>query len=118
MAIFYIALLVHFLLLTLTLWSIFFPEKRIWPPPHKNSWQYYIYWGLFYIGIILTTILVILNYNSWFITNGVRYFLGVPLVLIGLTILCLGIYILGIKNTYGLKDGFKIKAIYKYTRNP
>jgi len=118
MIIFYTTLLVNFLLFSLTAWSIFFPKKRVWPPPYKSSWQYYIYWGLFYFGIALTTILVILNYNSWVILNEIRYFLGIPLISTGLILLCFGIYTLGIKNTYGLKDGFKIKSIYKYTRNP
>jgi protein-S-isoprenylcysteine O-methyltransferase Ste14 len=118
MTIFYITLLIHILLFILTALSIFYPKKRIWPPPSKNSWQYSVYWGLFYLGIVFTAILVIFNYNSWIVSNEIRYFVGLPFIVIGLTILCFAIYILGMKNTYGLEDGFKIKSIYKYTRNP
>ena len=117
-AIFYLNLSVHYIIFGLVLWSIFFSSKRIWPPPSKQSWQYKIYWYLFYIGILLDVILTFQEFNIWIIPNEIRYFIGIPLVLIGTSILGFGIYILGIKNTYGLKNGFIDKTPYKFTRNP
>jgi protein-S-isoprenylcysteine O-methyltransferase Ste14 len=116
--IFYINLSVHYIILGLVLWSIFFPSKRIWPPPSKQSWQYKIYWYLFYIGVFLDIVLIIQEFNIWIIPNKLRYFVGIPLILIGTFIVSYGICTLGIKNTYGLEDGFIDKTIYKYTRNP
>jgi protein-S-isoprenylcysteine O-methyltransferase Ste14 len=116
--IFYINLSIHYIVLGLVLWSIFFPSKRIWPPPSKQSWQYKVYWYLFYIGVILDVILIILEFNSWIIPDKIRYFIAIPLILIGTSIVSFGIYTLGIKNTYGLENGFIDKALYKYTRNP
>ena len=116
--IFYINLSIHYIIFGFILWSIFFSSKRIWPPPSKQSWQYKIYWNLFYIGIILDIILIIQEFNIWVIHNEIRYFIGIPLILIGTFIVSFGVYILGIKNTYGLENGFTDKTPYKYTRNP
>ena len=116
--IFYINLSVHYIIFGLVLWSIFFSSKRIWPPPSKQSWQYKIYWNLFYIGAMLDIILIIQEFNIWIIPNEIRYFIGIPLILIGTFIVSFGVYTLGIKNTYGLKNGFTDKSPYKYTRNP
>ncbi len=116
--IFYINLSVHYIIFGLILWSIFFSLKRIWPPPSKQSWQYKIYWYLFYIGVLLDIVLIIQEFNIWIIPDELRYFIGIPLILIGTFIVSYGIYTLGIKNTYGLKDGFTDKTPYKYTRNP
>ena len=116
--IFYLNLLIHYIILGLTIWSIFFPTKRIWPPPSKKSWQYHLYWNLFYAGILLDIVLIIKDFNIWIIPNQIRFFIGIPLILIGGFIVCFGIYSLGLKNTYGLQDGFTDKSPYKYTRNP
>ena len=116
--IFYINLMIHYIIFGLVVWSVFFSSKRIWPPPSKQSWQYKAYWSLFYVAVILDIFLVIQEFNIWIIPNEIRYFIAIPLILIGTFIVSYGIYILGIKNTYGLKNGFITKSPYKYTRNP
>ena len=116
--IFYLNLLVHYIIFGLVLWSIFFSSKRIWPPPSKQSWQYKIYWYLFYIGVVLDIVLVVQEFNIWIVPNEIRYFIGIPLIAIGTFVVSYGIYTLGIKNTYGLENGFTTQTPYKYTRNP
>ncbi len=116
--IFYINLSLHYIIFGIIIWSIIFPLKRVWPPPLKNSWQYKIYWGIFYIMMILDFILTIQEFNSWIVPYKIRYFIGLPLILIGFSIMIFAVYTLGIKNTYGLENGFIEKGVYKYTRNP
>jgi protein-S-isoprenylcysteine O-methyltransferase Ste14 len=116
--IFYINLFLHYIVGGFVVYSILFPQKRIWPPPSKNSWQYRWYWNLFYIGVLLDVVLVFLEYDSWIISQKVRYFIGVPLILLGGYIVTKAIFTLGLKNTYGLKDGFVEEGLYKFTRNP
>jgi protein-S-isoprenylcysteine O-methyltransferase Ste14 len=115
---FYLNLIIHYSIFGLTLWSIYLPSKRVWPPPSKQSWQYKIYWYLFYIGILLDIALIFQEFNSWIVPDKIRYFIAVPLVLIGSFVVSFGIYTLGLKNTYGLQDGFIEQSPYKYTRNP
>ena len=100
------------------IWSIVKPEQRIWPPPKKWSWQYTTTWVIFYIAIILNVLLLFLDWNTWIIPNEIRFFIGIPIILIGTLFVSWGILTLGIKNTYGLKDGFILSGPYRYTRNP
>jgi protein-S-isoprenylcysteine O-methyltransferase Ste14 len=115
---FYINLIIHYTIFGLVVWSILFSSKRVWPPPSQKSWQYKIYWYLFYLAIIFDTILTMYEFNNWLIPTEIRYFIAIPLILIGTFIVSYGIYTLGIKNTYGLENGFTTKSPYKYTRNP
>jgi protein-S-isoprenylcysteine O-methyltransferase Ste14 len=99
-------------------WSIVLPEKRIWPPPKKWSWQYSTTWGLFYVAFISNALLVVLDWNTWVIPYEIRFLIGIPITVIGALLVTWGIVTLGIKNTYGLRNGFILSGPYCYTRNP
>ncbi len=99
-------------------WSVAFPNRRVWPPPKKWSWQYTLTWVLFYIAFILNGFLVLIDWNSWLFTYNSRFFLGIPIVVIGSLLFSWGLASLGTKNTSGLKERFIIKGPYKFTRNP
>ena len=109
---------INYILLLGVVWSIVFPEKRIWPPPKKWSWQYSITWTLFYVAFISNALLVVLDWNTWVIPYEIRYFIGVPVTIVGALLVTWGMTTLGIKNTYGLKNGFVLNGPYRYTRNP
>ncbi len=108
----------NYILLFGLVWSIIFPEKRIWPPPKKWSWQYSTTWGLFYVAFISNILLLVLDWNTWLIPEEIRFLIGVPVAVIGALLVTWGIATLGIKNTYGLKNGFILNGPYRYTRNP
>jgi protein-S-isoprenylcysteine O-methyltransferase Ste14 len=115
---FFIDLIIHYVLLIGIVWSIAFPTRRIWPPPKKNSWQYYFTWILFYLIFILSGVLILLDWNSGALTASVRFLLGVPIILLGTSLVSWGIITLGVKNTSGLQDGFRTSGPYEFTRNP
>jgi protein-S-isoprenylcysteine O-methyltransferase Ste14 len=115
---FAIDLVVLYLLLTGIVWSIAVPNKRIWPPPNKNSWQYRVTWILFSLTFILNAAFIFLDWNSWIFTQSSRFLLGIPVAIIGGLLVSWGIYTLGTKNTSGLKAGFITAGPYRYTRNP
>ena len=58
-----------------------------------------------------------LDWNTWVIPYEIRVFIGVPITIIGALLLTWGIVTLGIKNTYGLREGFILSGPYRYTRN-
>lgn len=62
--------------------------------------------------------MIFYEFDTWIIPDAVRYIVGLPSVVIGLSVVCYSVSVLGLKNTYGLKDGFIDKPPYSYTRNP
>ena len=109
---------VHYLLLSAMVWSVAFPKRRIWPPPNKQSWQYIIIWALFYIVLALNVSLLVLDWNSWTISKPVRFFVGIPIIVIGSLLVSWGFATLGSKNTSGIKGNFVNTGPYRFTRNP
>lgn len=111
-------LIAHYLLLIGIVWSIAYPNKRIWPPPKKGTWQHTITWILFYLAFALNGVLIFMDWNSWLFTSNARLFLGIPIAIVGSLLVSWGIFTLGSKNTSGIKAGFKTGGPYRFTRNP
>ncbi len=111
-------ILALFVLLLGATWSVAFPEKRIWPPPSKRSWQHAITWILFYLVFGLNLVLVFIDWNNWVFDNILRLIVGIPLMTLGSMLLAWGIRTLGVRNTSGLPDGFIQEGPYRFTRNP
>ena len=105
-------------LLTGAAWSVALPQKRIWPPPGRRSWQYRLTWGCFYLVFMINAALFVLDWNSWIFESDTRLILGVPLVMLGALLVSWGVAKLGGANTSGLKRSFVTAGPYRFTRNP
>ena len=100
------------------IWSAVLPTKRIWPPPRRRSWHYYLTWICFYIMFALNTAIIVLDWNSWIFKGEIRLVLGIPLALVGALLISWGISTLGTANTSGLQGGFISTGPYRFTGNP
>ena len=105
-------------LLAGVLWSIAVPDKRIWPPPRRRSWQWVLTWTCYLAVCGLNVALLFLDWNAWRFPSYLRFVAGVPPVLLGGLIAGWGVITLGGKNSAGLKDGFVLAGPYRFTRNP
>jgi len=115
---FLVALVFLYILLIGVTWSVIFPKKRIWPPPKKASLQYIISWISFYIVFSLNFIFLFIDWDSWIFLSPFRFYIAIPLIILGSMLVTWGVITLGTKNTSGVKDRFIIKGPYRYTRNP
>ena len=117
-SIFILDVILNYILLLGLAFSILFPKKRIWPPPQKCSWQYWATWIFYYLVLCLNATLILLDWNTWLVPKEVRFFVGIPVAIIGAFFAIVGIITLGLKNTSGLRDKFVVSGIYCFTRNP
>jgi protein-S-isoprenylcysteine O-methyltransferase Ste14 len=105
-------------LLVCIIFSVGKPDSRIWPPPKKTSWQHSLAWILFYLVFGINTLIIFLDWNSWIFSNPLRFVVGIPLSLLGSSLLLWGIRHLGVINTSGVAEGFIKSGPYRFTRNP
>ena len=107
-----------FLLLTGTVWSVVRPDCRIWPPPGRRSWQFFLYWICYCTALGLNAALLLLDWNSWVFAGNLRFLVGVPLALLGGLLAFWGVVTIGWTNSSGVRDGFTPSGPYRFTRNP
>ena len=104
--------------LTGTSWSVAIPDKRIWPPPYRFSWQYSLSWACFFVVVGISAALLFLDWNSWIFKSDLRFIIGIPVTLLGGLLAVWGVVTLGVTNSSGLKGGFVSSGPYQFTRNP
>lgn len=102
----------------LLLRNLLAPPFRIWPTPEPGSWQSLTFWGLFRGGMVLTFVVVVLDWNSAGLVDFSRLIIGLPLFLIGFGITIFGYFNLGLGNTYCEADGLVSHGLYRFSRNP
>ena len=113
-----IAVVILITLLAGAVWSAAVPNKRIWPPPGRRSWQYLLIWAGFVAVCGINVLLLLMYWNSWVFQGAFRFIAGVPLVVLGGLLALWGVVTAGWKNSLGLKSGFVSSGPYRFTRNP
>ena len=99
-------------------WSAAVPGRRIWPPPGRRSWQYFLTWASFCSVCGINLLLLLMHWNTWVFQIPLRFVVGAPLALLGGMLAVRGMVTVGWKNTSGLKGGFVSYGPYRFTRNP
>ncbi len=98
--------------------SLLHPKNRLWPPPKRNSWQYWYMWILTSLSTLGVIVLSILDSDTFFLTHWFRYVIGAILIMMGFIVELWGIKTLSFHTSLGLKSKFVTKGPYRYSRNP
>lgn len=98
-------------------WCIAFPDRRIYPMARPDGW-YYAMWGLFGFVFASNLLFVVLDWNAGLWPSPLRFWLAVPLALLGAALVTWGMVTLGAKRTSGLAEGLIAEGPYLMTRNP
>jgi protein-S-isoprenylcysteine O-methyltransferase Ste14 len=94
------------------------PARRIWPPPSRNSWQFYATWFLSWVSLSGAFLLALFAGNSLDLPVWMRVGFGFPLLGLGVLLIAWGFRALSIPTTLGLPGGFIRSGPYRFSRNP
>jgi protein-S-isoprenylcysteine O-methyltransferase Ste14 len=104
--------------LSAILWSIAFPDRRIWPPNRYTTLTPFLVWVPTFT---LFGVLILLGVWGWAdlaIPSWVRFGFGLPLILIGNIVVWMEVSHFGMLQTVGAKGTLRTEGMYRYSRNP
>lgn len=113
-----VTLVAQGILFSFTAISWWAPAHRVWPPPARNSWQFYATWFLSWVSLSGVFLLALFAGNSLGLPVWVRVGLGVPLLVLGVVLIAWAFRTLSIPTTLGLPGAFIRGGPYRFSRNP
>ena len=115
---FFIVIAVELLLAGSLLASIVWPDRRIWPPPGKWSWQFWWIWSLTILSLLGLFAVAALDWNTFVFAHWSRLVLGGLLFVGGSAFAMWGVFTLSWHASAGLEARLVTTGPYRFTRNP
>lgn len=100
------------------IWSIAFPERRIWPPKRYTAFTPFLVWVPTFTLFGVLIVLGALGWGDLAIPNWLRFGVGLPLILIGNIVVWMEVSHFGVPQTGGAKGTLRTTGMYRYSRNP
>ncbi len=104
--------------LAAVIWSIIFPQIRIWPPQQSTLWNRALIWVLTVIALGSIFWLGLSDWNAFGWSLWLRWGLGLTLIVAGNIVVFHSIVYLGYRATSGAKTTLRTSGFYRYSRNP
>jgi protein-S-isoprenylcysteine O-methyltransferase Ste14 len=98
--------------------SIVWPERRVWPPPGRHSWQYRLVWTLIDVATLGILVVGVLDWNTFVFDHWLRLPIGAAVALGGGAFALWGIRHLSWHASLGLEAELVRTGPYRWTRNP
>ncbi|GFE67158.1 methyltransferase family protein [Litoreibacter roseus] len=100
------------------LWSIAYPERRIWPPQQYTAITPILVWVPTFSLFGILIVLGVLGWGDLAFPNWLRFGLGLPFIVIGNVIVWSEVAHFGVPQTGGAKGTLRTVGMYRYSRNP
>jgi protein-S-isoprenylcysteine O-methyltransferase Ste14 len=105
--------------LLVILWSIYVPDRRVWPPDTYDKSTALLVWGA---TAGLASCIVVPAFLQWgavdWLPDWVRFGIGLPLILVGNLGVWSEVARFGISQTGGAQGTLRTQGLYAYSRNP
>ncbi len=98
--------------------SILAPNHRIWPPPKRESWQYWGSWFFISLASVGVPLIGILDWDSMWFTHWIRFPIAIGLGIVSGVILYKSVKTLSYHQSLGLEGTLVESGLYRYSRNP
>jgi protein-S-isoprenylcysteine O-methyltransferase Ste14 len=98
--------------------SILFPGHRIWPPPGRDTWQFWVTWTVLTIGTLGVLVVGFQSWGSIGYKHWVMTVTGGVLIVLGVSTILWGVRALSLYQSFGLKGGLVTNGPYRHSRNP
>ncbi|WP_375266932.1 methyltransferase family protein [Planktotalea sp.] len=100
------------------LWSIAYPERRIWPPQQYTALTPILVWVPTFSLFGILIVLGVLGWGEIALPSGLRFGFGIPLIVIGNIVVWFEVSHFGVPQTGGAKGALRTAGMYRYSRNP
>lgn len=100
------------------LWSIKYPNRRLWPPRRYTMATPFLIWVPTFTLFGILIALGVIGWGSISVSTWLRFGLGVPLIVIGNVVVWSEVAQFGIAQTGGAKGSLRTSGMYRYSRNP
>lgn len=100
------------------LWSIAYPERRLWPPKRYTTATPVLVWVPTFTLFGILIVLGVMDWGSLPIPTWLRFGVGIPLIVVGNVLVWLEVMEFGIAQTGGAKGSLRTGGLYRYSRNP
>ncbi len=104
--------------LSAILWSIAFPDRRIWPPKRYTTLTPILVWVPTFTLFGALILLGVWGWADLAIPSWLRFGVGLPLILIGNVVVWMEVSHFGVPQTGGAKGTLRTEGMYRYSRNP
>ncbi len=118
LVLYYVVLIAEIILLLGLALSISVPQHRIWPPPSKNSWQYWASWFFILVASVGVPIVGVLDWESLGPIHWIRIPIGIAVIAFSATLSVWAIRTLSMHQSLGLTGKLVSDGPYRYSRNP
>ena len=100
------------------LWSIAFPDRRIWPPKRYTTLTPFLVWVPTFTLFGVLILLGVWGWGELAMPSWLRFGVGPPLILIGNIVVWMEVAHFGVPQTGGAKGTLRTEGMYRYSRNP
>ncbi len=105
-------------LAAMLVWSIRFPERRLWPVGTLTVTNQLLIWVPTAMIFICVIVLGLIGWNDMGGPAAVRFDLGIPLIAVGNVVVWSGVSSIGVKATSGAASDLNTDGLYRWSRNP
>lgn len=100
------------------LWSIAYPERRLWPPKQYTTATPILVWVSTFTLFVILIILGFMEWGNLPVPTWLRFGVGIPVILAGNVIVWSEVAQFGIAQTGGARGTLRTGGMYRYSRNP